>query len=315
MFKTAIIFLVFNRPDTTQKVFEAIRQVKPEKLLVVADGARKDKLGEAEKCETVRKIIDTVDWQCDVLKNYSDTNLGCKDRVSSGLDWAFERVEEAIVLEDDCLPHPTFFRFCEELLEKYRDDRRIMAISGDNFQFGRKRTEDSYYFSIYNHCWGWATWRRAWQYYDIDMKLWEKVRDRNWLRDILNNDRAVKYWTNKFQSTYEDRINSWAFRWTLACWLQSGLTVLPNVNLVSNIGFDSDGLHHQNGNSPFANMPVEKMSFPLQHPPFIIRNKAADDFTYKTMFHFWTRVSRKLNQYLTVISEIFFDKIKLNYKK
>lgn len=297
---TPVIFLVFNRPDTTQKVFEVIRQVKPLKLLVVADGARKDKLGEAEKCAAVHKIIDSIDWQCDVLKNYSDINLGCKNRVSIGLNWAFEQVEEAIILEDDCLPHSTFFQFCEELLEKYRDDKRIMTISGDNFQFGRKRTEDSYYFSIYNHCWGWATWRRAWQYYDINMKLWQKVRDGNWLRDILNNNYAVRYWISKFQGTYEDKINSWAFRWTLACWLQSGLTILPNVNLVSNIGFNSDGLHHQYQKSLFANMSVEEMQFPLQHPPFVIRNKEADDFTYRIMFGIWARAIRKIRQYSSV---------------
>jgi hypothetical protein len=158
---TPIAFFIFNRPDTTARVFEAIRQAQPSKLLVVADGPRSTRPGEAEKCAATRAIIDQVDWECEVLTNYSDVNLGCRHRVSSGLDWVFEQVEEAIILEDDCLPHPTFFRFCEELLEWYRHDHRIVAISGDNFQNGHQSGEFSYYFSRYVHIWGWATWRRG----------------------------------------------------------------------------------------------------------------------------------------------------------
>jgi hypothetical protein len=179
--KTPVAFLVFNCPDTTIRVFEEIRCARPPKLLVVADGPRADRPGEADKCQAVRAVIETVDWPCEVLKNYSDVNLGCKIRVSSGLDWVFEQVEEAIILEGDCLPHPTFFRFCEELLETYRDDERIGMISGDNFQFGRKRGDASYYFSRYNHIWGWASWRRAWQHYDRNMAIWPKFRDDHWL--------------------------------------------------------------------------------------------------------------------------------------
>ena len=294
--KTPVVFLTFNRPDTTKKVFEVIRQVKPSQLRVVADGARKDKPGEVEKCAAVRNIIDTVDWDCEVLTNYSDINLGCKQRVSSGLDWAFSLIDRAIILEDDCLPNISFFRFCEELLEKYKDDTRIMAISGDNFQFGRKRTEDSYYFSIYNHCWGWATWRRAWQYYDIEMKLWSKIKQEGWLKDILINPCAIKYWHNKFQKAYEHKIDTWDFQWTFACWLQSGLTILPNINLVSNIGFSSEGTHHKNSKNLLANMATEKLQFPLKHPSFLIRNQEADDYTYRVMFSFFSRASRKIRQ-------------------
>ena len=294
--KTPIIFLIFNRPDTTKKVFEVIRQVKPSQLLVVADGAKINKLGELEKCNAVRQIIDTLDWECEVFTNYSDINLGCKHRVSSGLDWAFSLVEKAIILEDDCLPNTSFFRFCEELLEEYQHDTRIMAISGNNFQFGRKRTQDSYYFSLYNHCWGWATWRRAWQYYDIEMKLWSKIKQERCLKDILVNPGAVRYWRNKFQATYENKIDSWAFRWTFACWLQSGLTILPNVNLVSNIGFNSEGTHHKNSHNIFSNMTTENLEFPLKHPSFMIRHKKADDYTYQMMFSFLSRANRKMKQ-------------------
>jgi hypothetical protein len=282
--RTSVAFLIFNRPDTTEKVFEAIRQAKPPKLLVVADGSRPDRPDDVEKCAAARAIIERVDWDCEVLKNYSDVNLGCKNRVSSGLDWVFNTVEEAIILEDDCLPHSTFFRFCDELLDYYRDDKRIMVISGVNFQFGRKRTEYSYYFSRYNHCWGWATWRRAWQYYDIDMKLWSIIRDGDWLKYILQDSKAVKYWTNFFQNVYNENINSWATRWTLACWIQNGLTILPNVNLVSNIGFGEGATNTTISKSRFANIPVEEMDFPLKHPPFLLRHVEADDFTQKNHF-------------------------------
>jgi hypothetical protein len=297
---TPIVFLVFNRPDTTKKVFEVIRQVKPPILLVSADGARKDKPEEVEKCAAVRQIIDTVDWECKVLTNYSDINLGCKKRISSSLDWAFSLVDKAIILEDDCLPNISFFRFCEELLEKYQDDTRIMTISGNNFQFGKNRTDDSYYFSIYNHCWGWATWKRAWQHYDVEMKLWSKVKKEGWLKDILINPCAVRYWQNKFQKAYENKVDTWAFRWTFACWVQSGLTILPNVNLVSNIGFNSDGTHHKNSKNKLANIPIHNLNFPLNHPSFVIRNQEADNFTYKNMLSFSARAKNKLESFLNI---------------
>lgn len=281
--KTPVAFLIFNRRDTTAKVFESIQQAKPPMLLVVADGPRPDRPGEAEKCAAARAIVEQVDWPCQVLTNYSEVNLGCKQRVSSGLDWVFETVEEAIILEDDCLPHPTFFRFCEELLEKYRDDERIMAICGTNLQFGQRRTEDSYYFSRYFHCWGWASWRRAWPYYDVDMKLWPQVREAGWLKDLLSESSAVKYWTGIFQAVYEGRINTWDYQRVFSHWTQSGLTVLPNVNMVSNIGFKTEATHTTE-NGPFGNIPVETMRFPLQHPPFVIRDAQADEFTQKSHY-------------------------------
>ncbi len=182
---TPVAFIIFKRPDTTRKVFEEIRRAKPPKLLVIADGPRPNIVGEAEKCAAARAIIDSVDWECEVLKNYSDENLGCKQRVSSGLDWVFDNVEEAIILEDDCLPHPTFFRFCEELLEKYRGDERIMTIGGTNLLKNWKSDIQSYHCSNYFNCWGWATWKRVWKHYDVDMKLWGNLEIRNRIADVI----------------------------------------------------------------------------------------------------------------------------------
>jgi len=297
---TPIVFLIYKRPETTTRVFAEITRAKPPKLLVVADGPRPGVPGEAEKCAQTRAIIESVDWDCEVLMNYADTNMGLKNRVSNGLKWAFQHVEEAIILEDDCLPHPTFFRFCEELLERYRDDERIMAISGDNFQFGRQRTQYSYYFSRYPHCWGWATWRRAWRYYDGEMKLWPAIRDGGWLGDILENRHEVAYWTEVFDRTHRGAIDSWAYRWTFTCWIQSGLTILPNVNLVSNIGFDRDATHTK-GTSRLASMPVQAMRFPLRHPPFVVRDRQADDYTSEKAYGIGTfrhRVARKISKVL-----------------
>ncbi|MGB2925066.1 MAG: glycosyltransferase family 2 protein [Limnothrix sp.] len=300
--KTPVAFLIFNRPDTTQRVFEAIRQAKPPILLVVADGPRGDRPEEAKQCAATRAIIETIDWDCEVLKNYSEANLGCKNRVSSGLDWVFEQVEEAIILEDDCLPDLSFFPFCEELLEKYRDNPKIMAISGDNFQFGRKRTEHSYYFSIYNHCWGWASWRRAWKYYDRDMTSWKQAKEKKLLNTIFSNYLAKYYWHRKFEQTYQKKYNTWDYQWTFTCWAKNGLTVLPEVNLVSNIGFNSQSTHTSDQISPYSNMPTSAMKVPLEHPPSIIRCKKADDFTQNTKFGLISRASQKIK---TLIKNTF----------
>ncbi|MBD2101743.1 glycosyltransferase family 2 protein [Leptolyngbya sp. FACHB-261] len=283
--RTPVVFLIFNRADTTEKVFEAIRQAAPPMLLVVADGPRQDRLGEAERCAVTRAIIDRVDWDCKVLTNYSDINLGCRKRVSSGLAWAFEIVDEAIILEDDCLPHPTFFQFCDELLERYRYDQRVMSIAGTNFHFGNRKTEYSYYLSLYHDCWGWATWKRAWQYYDADMKLWPEMLRSNFLINKLRSSRAAKYWFEKFQLAYQNRVDSWFYRWLLSCWLQSGLSVVPSVNMVSNIGFGSEATHTVGGVSPFANMQTEAINFPLEHPSFILQNVEADNFTQSSRFY------------------------------
>lgn len=173
---TPVLFLVYKRPDTTRQVFEAIRQAKPPRLYIAADGPKKDLPEEAEKVKQVRDIVlSGVDWDCEVETLFRDENLGCKYGVSGGIDWFFENEEEGIILEDDTLPSQSFFWFCQELLERYKDDKRIMAISGDNFQNGIKRGACSYYFSRYNHIWGWASWRRAWGYYSVNMKLWPDI--------------------------------------------------------------------------------------------------------------------------------------------
>lgn len=298
---TPIALIFFNRVDTTERVFEAIRQARPPKLLAIADGPRPGNIDDIQKCADTRAIIDRVDWDCEVITNYSDINLGCKYRPASGIDWVFEQVEEAIILEDDCLPDPTFFTFCEELLEKYRFDTRIMAIAGSNFQFGQRRTNESYYFSRYPHCWGWASWRRAWQYFDIDLKLWPTVRDGNWLQDILREEAEVRAWEKTFQGVYERTTDTaWDYQWTFACWINSGLAILPNVNLIQNIGFGAGATHTTDTeNNKVAKMTAQSLSLPLQHPQFVVRDAAADRNTYHHIFDFGllVRIKKALYRY------------------
>lgn len=283
---TPVVFIIFNRTDTTERVFAEIARAKPSMLLVVADGPRKDVLGEAEKCAAARAVIERVDWDCEVLTNYSDVNLGCKIRVSSGLDWVFEKVEEAIILEDDCLPHPTFFRFCQELLERYRDDERIMKIAGSNFQFGRRRTEYSYYYSRYAIGWGWATWRRVWNLFDLDMKLWPEIRDGRWLFDVIGDLKAKSYENRirSFELVFQNKVDTWDYQFGFSCFIQSGLIIVPNVNLISNIGFGEFASHTKNTNDKYADMKTDEMDFSLKHPPFMMRDSIADDFYQKDRF-------------------------------
>jgi len=280
--RTPVALLIFNRPDTTQRVFEAIARARPPKLLVVADGPRARRPGEAEKCAQTRAIIERVDWECEVVTNYSEINLGCRNRVASGLDWVFAQVDEAVILEDDCLPHPSFFRFCEDLLERYRHDQRVGMISGDNFQFGTRTGDGSYYFSKYTHIWGWATWRRAWRYYDVSAKLWPQfLTSGHFERATFPLERA--YWKAVFAAVSAGTLDTWDYQWTLSCWAQSLLSVLPEVNLVSNIGFGPAATHTIR-NSRLANIETAAMTWPLREPAIVAANPVADLHTARIHF-------------------------------
>jgi hypothetical protein len=295
---TPVAFLIFKRPDLTRRVFEAIRWARPSRLLVVADGARPDRPGEAEQCRAARAVVEGVDWECEVLTDYAEVNLGCRRRISSGLDWVFGQVEEAIVLEDDCLPDPTFFRFCAELLESYRQDERVMVVSGDSFQDRRSAAPYSYYFSRFSFCWGWATWRRAWRHYDRSMTLWPALRDGPGLGAVLEESRAASYWSAVFDAVYAGAIDTWDYVWLLSCWSQSGLTVLPGVNLVSNIGFDAQATHTM-ADSPLMELPTAAMTFPLRHPPWVVRDARADALDQRVIFGtraVWSRALGRLRR-------------------
>lgn len=281
--KTPVALFLFNRPETTAKAFAAIRQVRPAHLVVIADGPRPDHPQDISACAAARAVVDGIDWPCELLTNYADANMGIKQRFDSGLHWVFTRFAEAIILEDDCVAEPTFFRFCQELLDRYRHDDRILSISGSNFQFGQRRISTSYYFSRYPHVGGWAAWRRAWSLYDPIMARWPEMRDAGWLEERLDDPQPVQYWSYILQTNYETREN-WDYAWLFTSWLHDGLHVLPGVNLVSNHGFGPQATHTQEANSKFATMLTEPLEFPLTHPAAVARWEEADTFTEEVMY-------------------------------
>lgn len=278
---TPVAFMIFNRPDLTQVVFEAIAKAEPKTLFVVADGPRFP--AEAEKCAQTRAIIDRVDWDCDVFTNYSEKNLGCGRRVASGIDWVFSEVEKAIFLEDDTLPDISFFPYCEILLEHYRHDERIMTINGNNFQSGNRKTEYSYHFSKFCSCWGWASWRRAWKHYDYEMKTWPAFKRGGMMKMICPDLYEQRFWTRLFDSMYEnpEEIDTWDHQWKYACWSQNGLAIAPNVNLVANIGLGRTDASHTTGHNPLlAKLSKNQGLEEIKHPPFVVRHYDADNYIF-----------------------------------
>lgn len=279
-----VLVLAFNRPDTTQRVLEALRAAQPERLYFAVDGPRRDRAEEADAVRRVQDLAGSRGWECEVRTLFRPANLGCKRAVSEAISWFFTQEERGIILEDDCVAHPSFFPFAAELLERYRDDERVMMVSGDNFQHGRRRTEYSYYFSRYTHIWGWASWRRAWALYDHAMRAWPELRDGGWLTDVLGERGAVEYWTRIFDDTHGERNTSWGYRWMFSAWSNSGLTILPNVNLVSNIGFGEQATHTLQHDPAKAALGLQEMTFPLRHPPYVVRDAQADAYSQRQLF-------------------------------
>ena len=304
---TPVLFIIFNRPDTTQKkVFNAIRQAKPRQLFIAADGPRKGQENEKEKCKRARKVIEQVDWDCEAKTLFRDRNLGCKIAPSSAIDWFFENVEEGIILEDDCLPSQSFFWFCQELLEYYRYDTRVMHISGDNFQFGRKRGEGSYYFSKYAHILGWATWKRAWINYDVKIKKFKEFKKENKIKNIFIIKQQQKYWMNILQTVYDDyddKIGAWDYQWAYTCLVNNGLCIIPNVNMVSNIGFGSDSTHMKDKSSIFSEMEAREIT-DIIHPNFVLADQEADLLTSKLCFGNVSIFTRVKNKMVRIIRDI-----------
>lgn len=279
----AVLFLVFNRPDTTSLVFDKIRKAKPSRFYIACDGPREDYLGEKEKVKKVREIVTNVDWSCEIKTLFRDKNLGCKKGVSSAITWFFEHESQGIILEDDCLPHPDFFVFCDILLNHYCDDKRISIITGNNFQYGLSRGEASYYFSKYNHCWGWASWRRAWRHYQGDIEFWPEWRDsKSWI-NYMPDKIEQKYWRKIFDLVYEKKIDSWAYPWTCCNWKEGKISIAPNVNLVSNIGFREDATHTKYNKHPSSKLKTFGITN-LKHPIKIERNIEADSFDFENHF-------------------------------
>lgn len=240
--EAALAYIIFNRPVHTQKSFAYLKHLKPRKLYVIADGPR----NEVEKILTdaCRSIIGQIDWECDLHTNYSDTNLGCKQRVSTGISWVFAQEEKAIFLEDDCIPGKSFVVFCNTMLDRYSNDENVMHIGANNFQFGKKAGDGDYYFSNYAHIWGWASWRRAWKHYNADIPEWPQLKQNRALDKVFDGDSIqLEYWKNTLDKMYNKEIDTWDYQWLLAIWKTGGKCIIPEVNLVENIGFDEAATH------------------------------------------------------------------------
>ena len=280
---TPILFVIFNRLDTALKVFSRIKNAKPKYLYIAADGPRNEK--EALTCSDVRNtVVSQIDWPCSVKTLFRTENLGCKKSLSGAISWFFENEPEGIILEDDCLPSESFFGFCSQLLEKYRDDERIGHISGSNDQSGVKRGDGSYYFSTLTGIWGWAGWRRVWKDYDLNMDSYPLFEQLNYLEKMPAHAPFKHYWKQMFQTHYQNKnVNSWSFQYAYLNLINNRLSINPNVNLISNIGCSSPEASHFDANNPAANRALEELE-DLKEPSFIVPDIVADITAQKFEF-------------------------------
>lgn len=283
---------------TTQRVFEAIKDVKPEKLYLASDGPRNEVDGEAKTVEGIRSfLLENINWKCEVQTKFSDHNLGCKHAVSNAIEWFFESEESGVILEDDCLPNVSFFRFCDELLDRYKDDKRVWHIAGNNFQNGWKRNpNESYYFSYYGSIWGWATWKDRWEQYDVEMKFYNEEEVKRRLGDLFVNKKETAFRLDSFNAVKRG-LDTWDYQWVYTRLVNSGLSIVPGENLVKNIGFGVNATHTIVEDDERADMKVSELEFPLKDPKYFIRDKVSDDrFFSKLAPTKYKKIKRRLKK-------------------
>ncbi|SFN28568.1 hypothetical protein SAMN05428949_2251 [Chitinophaga sp. YR627] len=294
---TPVLLLIFNRPGQTMRILETIRMQRPAQLFVAADGPRPYKAGEDSLCKETRDtVLNYIDWPCEVKTLFRDHNLGCARAVSSAIDWFFSEVEEGIILEDDCLPDPTFYTLCTQLLERYRDNDRIMHIGGSNYQAGLSRGDGSYYFSRYAHIWGWATWRRAWRYYDFSLKRY---------RHYSTKDLPPQF-VRDLDTFFEEKVTTWDTQWFLSVLFNKGIAITPNTNLVRNIGYGKDATHTRNEPAWFKKMVYGTIP-DIQHPSSTKLDDEADNYTIDTVFRssYFFHVVKKMVKNNTLLYSLY----------
>jgi len=304
-FKVPILFLVFNRPQTTIKVFEKIREIKPSFLYVAADGPRRDKLGEKEICEEVRNIVlSNVDWECEVKTLFRDDNLGCGKAPAEAITWFFQNVEQGIILEDDVLPAVTFFKFCEELLDKYKDNAKIMSIGGSNFTGSlNEGFNESYIFSEYPGNWGWASWRRAWKGYDYNIVAWDLELVKKRFRNRFSKEQYL-FFNDIFSVVCNNNVDDiWDYQWWFHRLLNEGIGITPTVNLTKNIGFNAQATHTFIADKEIEHAKLENISFPLVHPIIQLINKKYDYLL--AMKYYWKNEPKKVSLFRRAFNKIF----------
>ena len=277
-----VIFCTFNRLDNVMQVFPKIREARPPRLYLVSDCAREHIVGEKEKVDCVRNYIEShIDWDCEVYKNYAETNMGCGKRISSGISWAFESEESAIILEDDCVPDITFFRYCQEMLEYYKDNDEIMMISGNNPMGCIDNENTTYSFSKVPFIWGWATWKRAWELFDIDLKTFPDAKKNPVWRQVFP---LKAYWVymSEFEALYNHTFNIWGYQWMYAVIYNNKLTIVPTKSHVFNIGFQEEATNTKKMPT-WMNQNIEPVKFPIEHPEKISWNREFDRKYFNTV--------------------------------
>lgn len=293
MSKVPILFLIYNRPETTREVFNAITQYRPLELFIASDGPNENRVDDEKRVHDTIRITSDIKWKCRVKRLQRNKHLGCKKAVSGAIDWFFRNVDQGIILEDDIFPDKSFFNFAQTMLSKYRDDSKIMHIGGNNFQPRKNKISRGYYFSKYAHVWGWASWRRAWKYYSVDLDGWEKKENKKRIAEYSTGFWEKHYWGTMFNAVHQGKIDTWDYQWLYSIWKKGGISICPGVNLVKNIGFGKNATHTKKINN-LININSQYLHFPLSSPSTFVLKNIYDEYTTKNIF----KVSPKTVLYL-----------------
>lgn len=302
----AILLLIWRRPIQTRRLIDSLRKISPKKIYISSDGPI---FGNFENENLVTKtrelVLSEIDWECEILTNFSKINKGCKKAVTDGINWFFTLEDEGIILEDDCIPNKYFFKFCSDLLEKYRHDERIWAICGNGYQKEKYVNHDSYFFSRYVDIWGWATWKRCWKLYDPEIKSWGNNNSSSILKDIFEDKRELKYWTKIFDDIfYKNKPDTWDYQWQYLCFINSGMACMPFTNTVENIGFGEGATHTNESSSQiFKNNKKSGIDFPLKHPITFIRSKDCDKHIQEIFYSGYPKYS--ISYFISKLKNLF----------
>lgn len=281
--KTPVLVLIYNRPGYTKNLYKILKKVRPKKLYVAADGPKLDNIKDKINCEKTRNVFKDIHWKTKIFFKFNKKNKGLKKSVSESINWFFSKEKYGIILEDDCIPSSYFFQFCENLLIKYKNNKKIFCISGSNHSYQDQKTKESYYFSKYPHCWGWATWRRSWEKNNLRINFWPKYKkSKSWI-NFHKTDLEKKYWRKIFDKTHSNFYDSWAYPWTLSVWKNNGLTIIPSKNLIKNVGFGKNST-----NSFFRKKTdiknIQRMNKKIIHPKSFKIDNVKDNFVFENHY-------------------------------
>ncbi len=298
-FPIPILLIIFNRPDKVQLLIQALEKLGPSRIFVSADGPRPNVDSDIELCEKTRNIINNINWPCEIVRRYQDTNTGCKINASESVSWFFEHVDEGIILEDDCIPTESFFPFCRELLDRYRDETKVMHISGNTFLLPQEVSDKSvsYYFSRCPQLWGWATWKRAWKHYDISMLHLDSIKSDTNVNNLFLRKEHLDYWIKHCQHIRDNNIDTWDAQWQYTMMYHGGYAISPLYNQINNIGFGINATHTKEEINNVS-VPTRNFSFPLKHPSHVTADKIADERLMNKFYirKWWQKLFSKIRK-------------------